>query len=330
MKLRRRKFLQLAAGAVALPALSRTAFGQAYPSKPITIVVPFAAGGPTDTIGRLLAERMRGPLGQTVIVENATGAGGTIGVGRAARAAPDGYTISLGQNGSHVITGATYSNLPYDLLKDFEPLTLLCIAPFVIVAKKTVPANDLKGFIAWLQANSDKVSVGTAGQGSISHVCGLVFQTATQSKLQFVPYRGTAPAMQDLVAGQIDMMISDPVTSMPQVRGGNIKIYGVAANARLPSAPDVPTVDEAGLPGYHVALWHGLWMPKGTPKPITTRLNAVVVDILAEPAVRTKLADLGQEIYPRERQTPEALGALQKAEIEKWWPIIKDGNIKVE
>ena len=276
MKPLRRKFLQLAAGAVALPAVARSAFAQAYPTKPITIVVPFAAGGPTDTIARLLAERLRVSLGQTVIVENATGAGGTIGVGRAARAAPDGYTISLGQNGSHVVTGATYTNLPYDLLNDFEPLSLLCIAPFVVVAKKTVPANDLKEFIAWLKANPDR-TVGTAGQGSISHVCGLIFQNVTGSRLQFVPYRGTAPAMQDLVAGQIDMMISDPVTSMPQVRGGNIKIFGVAADTRLPSAPDVPTVDEAGLPGYHVALWHGLWMPKGTPKPIMTTLNAAVV-----------------------------------------------------
>ena len=329
MKPLRRKFLQLAAGAVALSAVARSAFAQAYPTKPITIVVPFAAGGPTDTIARLLAERLRVSLGQTVIVESATGAGGTIGVGRAARAAPDGYTISLGQNGSHVVTGATYTNLPYDLLNDFEPLSLLCIAPFVVVAKKTVPANDLKEFIAWLQANPNR-TVGTAGQGSISHVCGLIFQNVTGSRLQFVPYRGTAPAMQDLVAGQIDMMISDPVTSMPQVRGGNIKIFGVAADTRLPSAPDVPTVDEAGLPGYHVALWHGLWMPKGTPKPIMTTLSAAVMGALADPAVRGKLADLGQDIYPRERQTPEALGALQKAEIAKWWPIIKAGNIKVE
>ena len=329
MKPLRRKVLQLAAGAVALPAVARAAFAQAYPTKPITIVVPFAAGGPTDTIARLLAERLRVSLGQTVIVESATGAGGTIGVGRAARAAPDGYTISLGQNGSHVVTGATYTNLPYDLLNDFEPLSLLCIAPFVVVAKKTVPANDLKEFIAWLQANPNR-TVGTAGQGSISHVCGLIFQNVTGSRLQFVPYRGTAPAMQDLVAGQIDMMISDPVTSMPQVRGGNIKIFGVAADTRLPSAPDVPTVDEAGLPGYHVALWHGLWMPKGTPKPIMTTLGTAVVGALADPAVRGKLADLGQDIYPRERQTPEALGALQKAEIAKWWPIIKAGNIKVE
>ncbi len=330
MTLARRRFLHLAAGAAALPVASRGARAQAYPTKPITIVVPFAAGGPTDVIGRLLAERMRGSLGQTVIVENTTGAGGTIGVARVARAAPDGYTIGLGQNGSNVVTGATYSNLPYDLLKDFEPLALLCITPFVVAAKKTVPANDLKGFIEWLKANPDKVTVGTAGQGSISHVCGLIFQNATGVRLQFVPYRGTAPAMQDLVAGQIDMMISDPVTSVPQARSGNIKIFAVAAATKLSTAPDVPTVDEAGLPGYHVALWHGLWMPKGTPKLIMEKLNAAVVDALADPGARAKLAELGQDIYPRERQNPEALAAQQRAEIEKWWPIIKAGNIKVE
>ena len=329
MKLPRRQFLHLAAGAVALPAASRLASAQAYPSRPLTMIVPFAAGGPTDVIGRVMAERMRGPLGQTVVVENSTGAGGTAGAGRLARSAPDGYTIGIGQNGSHVITGATYSNLPYDLLRDFEPVTLICITPFMIVSKKGVPANDLKGFIAWLKDNPNK-TVGTAGQGSISHVCGLIFQTATNTKLQFVPYRGIAPAMQDVVAGQIDMVISDPVATLQQVRAGNVQAYAVCASARLPSAPDIPTVDEAGLPGYHVALWHGLWMPKGTPKPILDRVHAAAVEALADPAVRSKLEALGQDIYPRERQTPQALAAQQKAEIEKWWPIIKAGNIKVE
>ena len=262
MKIQRRLFLHLAAGAAAFPALSRIASAQTYPSRPITLAVPFAPGGPTDTIARVLAERLRASLGQPVIVENTTGAGGTIGVGRAARAAPDGYTISLGQNGSHVVTGASYSNLPYDLLTDFEPLSLICTSPFVITSRKSVPANDLKSFIAWLKANPDNVTVGTAGQGSITHICGLVFQNATGTRLRFVPYRGTAPAMQDLISGQIDMMISDPVGSILYTRSGLIRTYAVAADARLPSAPEVPTVDDAGLPGYHVSLWHGLWLPR--------------------------------------------------------------------
>jgi tripartite-type tricarboxylate transporter receptor subunit TctC len=330
MKLPRRRFLHVAAAAIALPIMTGVAGAQSYPSRPITIVVPFAAGGPTDSIGRLLAEQFRASLGQTVIVENATGAGGTIGAARAARAAPDGYTISLGQNGSHVVTGATYTNLPYDLLNDFEPLSLISIAPFVIVGKKSLPADDLTSLVTWLRANPGKATLGNAGQGSISHVCGLLFQDATGTRIQAVPYRGTAPAMQDLVAGQIDLMISDPVTSMPQVRGGNIKIYAVTAAKRPFSAPDTPTVDEAGVPGFYASLWHGLWMPKSTPKPIIAKLNAAVVAALAEPAVRARLAELGQEIYPRDQQTPEALGALQRAEIARWWPIIKAGSIKVE
>jgi tripartite-type tricarboxylate transporter receptor subunit TctC len=328
MKFSRYRFLRLTMGAIALAA-SQSASAQTYPSKPITMIVPFAPGGSTDLIGRILAERMRTSLGQTVIVENVTGAGGTIGVTRAVRAAPDGYTISLGQNGSHVITGATYSNLTYDLLKDFEPVSLLTIAPFVIVAKKAAPPDDLRALVAWLKANPGR-TVGNAGQGSITHVAGLVFQKATDTNLQFVPYRGTGPSMKDLVAGQIDMMIADPISALPQARGGTIKIYGVAADIRLSSAPDVPTVDQAGLPGFHMSLWHGLWVPKGTPKPVIDRLHTAILDTLADPATRTKLAEAGQEIFPRERQSPGALAAQQKAEIEKWWPVIKASGFKVE
>ena len=325
----RRQFLHLAAGAAALPAMCRIAWAQTYPSRPITIVVPYAAGGATDSIGRVMAERMKLSLGQPVIVENVTGAGGTIAVGRVARAAPDGYTLGLGSNGSHVVTGATYA-LQYDLLNDFEPVALLSTGPFVLVAKKTMLANDLKGLIAWLKANPGKASVGTGGNGSIAHVTGAFFQRETGTLLQFVPYRGIAPAIQDVVAGQIDMSISDPVVSMPQVRAGTIKAYGVTTRTRLLSAPDIPTLNEAGLPGFDIAQWHGLWLPKGTPKNITAKLNAAAVDALGDPKVRARLADLGQEIFPRDRQTPEALGAFQRAEIEKWWPIIKAAGIKAE
>ncbi len=330
MELPRRRFLQVAAGAAALPAVSRSASAQAYPSKPITLIVPYAAGGPTDSIARVLAERMRSSLGQTIVIENTTGAGGTIAVGRLARSTPDGYTIGIGQNGSHVVTGATYSKLPYDLLNDFEPLTLLTDAPFFLAGKKTMPADDLKGLIAWMKANPGKATLGNGGNGSISHICGLVFLDLTKTTAQVVPYRGNAPAMQDLVAGQIDIMVADPVTGVPQAKSGNIKAYGVTAKTRLSTAPDIPTVDEAGLPGYHVSLWHGLWLPKGVPAPIAAKLNATVVEALADPAVRAKLGALGQEIYPRERQNSKALDSHQRAEIAKWWPIIKAAGIKVD
>jgi tripartite-type tricarboxylate transporter receptor subunit TctC len=332
MRLQRRRFLKLAAGAAALAAATGHASGQAaYPTKPVTMVVPYAAGGPTDSIARVLAERMRVSLGQTVIIENTTGAGGTIAVGRVARSAPDGYTIGIGQNGSHVVTGATYAGrLPYDLLNDFEPLTLITDAPFFLAGKKNFPPDDLKGLIAWMKANPGKATFGNGGNGSISHICGLLFMDITKTTAQVVPYRGNAPAMQDLVAGQIDMMIADPVTGVPQVKGGTIKSYGVTAKTRLSTAPDIPTVDEAGLPGYHVSLWHGLWLPKGVPAPIAAKLNAVVVEALADPVVQAKLGALGQEIFPRDRQNPKALDAHQRSEIDKWWPIIKAAGIKVE
>jgi tripartite-type tricarboxylate transporter receptor subunit TctC len=330
MRFRRRTFLKLAAGAVVLPALSRAAFAQDYPSKPIVIVVPYAPGGPTDTIARILAERMRVSLGQTVVVENTTGAGGTLGVARVARSAPDGYTIGIGQNGSHVVTGATYQRLPYDLLNDFQPLSLLTDAPFFIAGRKTLPADDLKGLIAWLKANSGKITFGNGGNGSITHISGVRFMDLIGVTAQVVPYRGNAPAMQDLVAGQIDIMIADPVTGVPQLQGGAIKGYAVAAKTRLATAPQIPTVDEAGLPGYYASLWHGLWMPKGTPQPIMDKLSAAVADTLADHTVQAKLGAIGQDIFPPERQGPEGLGAHQRAEIAKWWPIIKAAEIKVE
>jgi tripartite-type tricarboxylate transporter receptor subunit TctC len=329
MQLPRRRFLQLTAGAAALPVAPRCASAQAYPTRPVTIVVAFASGGTTDIIARVLAERMRGTLGQPVIVENITGAGGTIGVARAARAAADGHTICLSQNGTHVIAGATYRKLQYDPVADFTPVSLVSISPFVISAKKTVPANDFKGLVEWLKANPGR-TFATVGYGGITHIFGLMLENITGVRLQYVPYRGTAPAMQDLIAGQIDVLMSDPGLAVPQGRNGSVKVLVVADGKRLSFAPEIPTVEESGVPGYHAALWHGLWMPKGTPQPIIEKVNAAVVEALADPAIRARLVELGQEIYPRDRQTPEALAALQKADIEKWYPIIKAADIKLE
>jgi tripartite-type tricarboxylate transporter receptor subunit TctC len=225
------------------------------------------------------------------------------------------------------MAGATYA-LQYDLLKDLEPVALLVSNPELFVAKKALPANDLMGLIAWLKANPGKATQGGAGVGGITHVAGVFFQRETATRFQFVPYRGAAPAVQDLVAGQIDLVISDPIVALPQVRAGTIKAYGVTTKTRLFSAPDIPTLDEAGLPGFDILLWHGLWLPKGTPRNIVAKINAALMDALADPMVRTRLAELGQKIFPSDQQTPEALGAFQKAEIEKWWPIIKTANIK--
>jgi tripartite-type tricarboxylate transporter receptor subunit TctC len=330
VKLPRRQFLHLAAGAAVLPVVPRFARAQTYPTRPITMVVPFAAGGATDVIGRIMAERMKSSLGQPVIVENVTGALGTIAVARVARAAPDGYTLSLGNNSSHVMPGATYA-LQYDLLNDFEPVALISASPYVLVAKKTIPASDLKGLIAWLKANPDKATQAHAGTGGTAHAAGIFFQRETGTRFQFVPYRGgAAPAIQDLMAGHIDMAITDPVAAMPQVRAGTIKAYGVTTSTRLLSAPDIPTLDEAGLPGFDLSLWQGLWVPKGTPNDIIAKLNTAAVEALADPGVQQRLTALGVGIIPRDRQTPEALAAFQKAEIEKWWPIIKAAGIKAE
>jgi tripartite-type tricarboxylate transporter receptor subunit TctC len=302
---------------------------QTYPSRPITMVVPYSAGGPTDTIARIMAERMRGPLGQIIVVENVTGAAGTIGVGKVARAAADGYSISIGHWGTHVVNPAIYP-LQYDALKDFEPVAMIATNPQLIVAKKAVPAQDLQGLIAWLKANAATATQGTAGHGSASHISGVYFQNITGARFQFVPYRGAAPAMQDLVAGQVDLMIDQAANSLPQVRAGTIRAYAVTDKVRLAAAPDIPTVDEAGVSGLHIAIWHALWMPKGTPKDVIAKLNAAVVETLADAGVRQRLAQLGQEIPPREQQTPQALFAYHQAEIEKWWPIIKAANIKGE
>lgn len=321
--------LRIVAGCVLLWGGIAAAPAQVYPSRPITMVVPFAAGGPVDTVARILSEPMRATLGQSIIVENVTGAAGSIGVGRVARAAPDGYTLSIGHWSTHVVNGAIYP-LPYDLLRDLEPIVLLPSNPMIVVSKSAVPAKNLNEFVGWIKANEGKVSAGTAGAGSATHVAGVYFQNVTGTRFQFVPYRGTGPALQDLVAGQIDFIVDQASNSLQHVRDGKIRAYAVTASARLPSAPDIPTVAEAGLPSLDISVWYGLWAPKGTPKEIIAKLNAAAVQALSEPTVRQRFAELGLDMPPRDQLTPEALAAYQKAEIEKWWPVIKGANIKTE
>jgi tripartite-type tricarboxylate transporter receptor subunit TctC len=303
---------------------------QPFPSRLVTLIVPFGAGGPVDTLARALSEAMRSSLGQPVIIENVTGASGTIGVGRAVRAAPDGYTVSIGNWPSHIVNGAIYS-LPYDVQKDFEPVARLSSNPYVVVARKDLPAKDLAELIAWLKANPDKATQGTAGPGSGQHVSGVYFQNVTGTRFQFVPYRaGSADIMRDLVAGHIDLTFDQAITALPHVRNGTVKAYAVTSNTRLAAAPDIPTVDEAGAPGVYISTWYGMWVPKGTPPDAIRKLTTAAMDALADPAVRQRLAGLGQMIPPREQQTAEALAAHQKAEIEKWWPLIKAAGIKAE
>jgi tripartite-type tricarboxylate transporter receptor subunit TctC len=325
----RRQFLHLTAGAAALPAVSRIARAQAYPSRPVSIIVPFPAGGPTDTLARILADRMRAALGQSVIVENPTGAGGTIGTARAARAAPDGYTVILGHWQTHVVNAATYS-LPFDVVSDFEPISLVADCPTWLVGRKTLAPKGLKELVAWLKANPDKATVGIPGVGGGADVVGTYFQRDTGTRFQYVPYRGGAPMVQDLVAGQIDLSFTMVASSLQQVRNSDLKAYAVMAKTRWWAAADTPTFDEAGVPGLYSSFWHGLWAPKGTPKPVITKLHAALVETLADPTVRQRLVEIGQGTWPREQQTPEALAAQQKAEIEKWWPIIKAANIRGE
>jgi tripartite-type tricarboxylate transporter receptor subunit TctC len=300
-----------------------------FPSHPITLVVPFSAGGPTDAMARILADHMRTTLGQNIVIENVTGAAGSLGVGRVVRAAPDGYTVSIGHLGTHVANGAIYK-LGYDLVADLEPVVLLPSNPMIIVSKNAVPAKTLKELIEWLKAKPTPATAGTAGAGSGSHIAGLYFENVTGIKLQYVPYRGTAPALTDLVAGQIDIIIDQTSNSIAQVRAGTIRAYAVTDNKRVESAADVPSADEAGLNGFHMTLWSGLWVPKNTPKDIVAKLNAAAVDAMSDPAVRKKFEDLGLQMPPKDKLSPEALGAWQKAEIEKWWPMIKAANVKVE
>ena len=305
------------------------ATAQNYPTRAVTMIVPFPAGGATDTLARFLAEQMRAVLGQSVVIENVAGAAGSIGVGRAVRSPADGYTLSIGTSTTHMLTGGLYA-LPFDLLKDLEPIIQIGSEPLLIVGKNGLPADDLKGLIAWLKAHPDKASVGVAGVGATGHLTGIAFQKATGTKFQFVPYRGNAPAMQDLLAGQIDFMI-EPSSNFKSLLGTrSVKPFAITGKSRLPSAPDIPTADEAGLPGFFASLWYGLWVPKGTPKDIIAKLNAAMVQVLADPVTQRRLGDLGIQVSPLDQQSPEALRAFQKAEAERWWPIIKASGIKTE
>ena len=317
-------------GAILLtPGWLGIAAAQTYPARPVTMIVPFPAGGATDTLARFLGERMRAILGQPVIIENVAGAAGSLGVGRAVRSPADGYTLSIGTSTTHMLTGGLYA-LQFDLLKDLEPVIQIGSEPLLIVGKKSLPADDLKGLIAYLKANPDKASVGIAGVGATGHLTGISFQKETGTKFQFVPYRGNAPAMQDLLAEQIDFMI-EPSSNFKSLLGaGSVKPYAITGRTRLPSSPDIPTADEAGLPGFFASLWYGLWVPKDTPKDVVAKLNASMVQVLADPPVRKRFDELGIGITPLVQQSPEALRAYQKAEAERWWPIIRAANIKAE
>ena len=305
------------------------AAAQDYPARPITMIVPFPAGGATDTLARFLGEQMRAVLGQPVIIENIGGAAGSIGVGRAVRAPADGYTLSIGTSTTHVLTGGLYA-LQFDLLRDLEPVIEIGSEPLLIVGRKSLPGDDLKGLIGYLKANPDKASVGIAGVGATGHLTGISFQKQTGTRFQFVPYRGNGPAMQDLLAEQIDFMIEPSSNFKSLVGAGSIKPFAVTGGKRLPSSPDIPTAEEAGLPGFLASLWYGLWVPKNTPKEIIAKLNATMVQILADPATQKRFEQLGIQITPLAQQSPEALRALQKAESERWWPIIKAANLKAE
>jgi tripartite-type tricarboxylate transporter receptor subunit TctC len=321
----RRSVLVLLATALAGPA-----FAQAYPTKPITLIVPFAAGGPTDLMARIVGERMSKELGQQIIIDNVTGAAGSIAMGKLAHAAPDGYTIGIGHLGTNVVNGLIYKNLNYDLLDDLVPIARLPSNPLLVVTSNQVPAKDLKELVAYLKANADKISGGTAGMGSGSHIGALAFFAVTGTNYQLVPYRGTGPAVQDLIANQIQIMIDQSSNSLPHVRAGKLKVYAVTAKERTAAAPDIPTTAEAGFPGIEVAIWHGLWAPKGTPTEIIAKLNEAAVAALKDPEIRRKLEDLGQDIPTQEQMQPAAFDAYQRAEFAKWKPIIDKANVKVE
>jgi tripartite-type tricarboxylate transporter receptor subunit TctC len=329
MKVRRRRLLQLLAAAGATSVTSRVAWAQTFPTRPVTIVVPFPAGGPTDTLGRVLADRMKNSLGQSVIIENLTGAAGTIGSTHVARSPPDGYTLILGHWQTHVVNGATFT-LPFDVVNDFAPIALIADCPMWLVGRSGLVAQNLQELIAWMKESRGKATVGIGGVGGGADVIGTYFQKNTGTQFQFVPYRGAAPMMQDLLAGHIDLTFTQVASALAQVRSGQVKAYAVMAKARWAEAPDTPTSDEGGVTGLYASFWHGLWAPKATPANIIAKLDVAVVESLADPAVHQRFIELGQEPWPRDKQTPDGLAAQQKAEIEKWWPIIKAAGIRAE
>lgn len=305
------------------------AAAQSYPTRPITLIAPFPAGGPLDVIARIVGEPMRVALGQPIVIDNVAGAGGNTGVARLARAAPDGYTIGMGQWSTHVVNPVTYK-LNHDVVADFQPIALLTDTPQLIIARKNFPAKDLKELVAWLKANPDKANAASVGAAGGAQVSAVYFQQRTDTKFRFVPYKGGAPAMQDLVGGQVDMMFDQGANAIEQIRSGAIRAYTTMARSRWFAAPDIPTIDEAGLPGLHVSYWHAMWAPKGTPPAIVAQLNAAVRKALADPAARKRLEAIGQGIWPAEQQSPEALLAFHKAEIAKWWPIVRSTGLKAE
>ena len=315
--------------ALAVFAFSTNAAAQTYPAKPITIVVPFSAGGPTDTLARIMSDRMRKTLGQPILIDNTTGAGGSIGVAKVVRAPPDGYMVSIGHWGTHVVNGAYYS-LPYNLLTDLEPVAMIASNPQIIISKIAVPAKNLKELIAWIGANQGKVLMGTGGVGGASHMAAIYFQNAIGAKFNYVPYRGGAPALQALLGGEVDLYVTQISNVAGHIKAGKVRAYAVTAPVRQVAAPDIPTVDEAGAPGLHTSVWHGIWLPKATPRDVVMKLNAAIVEMLTDATVRQRFFELGQEIPTREQQTPEALAAYHKVEIDKWWPLIKASGLKAE
>lgn len=327
MQLARRRFLRLAAGATALRASVSIADADTYPSRPITIVVPFAAGGGTDILARILAEHIGGLVGQTVLVENVAGAAGAIGVERVVRAPADGYTLSVGTLTTHVLIGGLYK-LNFDLFNDLAPIAQLASEPLLICVRKSLPVNNLRELIAWLRANPGKANAGIPGAGSTGNLAGIAFQNATGTKFQFVPYRGDGPAVQDLVAGHIDLMIEPSSNFVAQVQAGTIRALAVTAKTRHPGLPDVPTTEEAGLPGFYASIWFGLWAPRATPQDILAKIDELAIKTLADPGVRARMDKLGDQVAPLDLQRPQAFATFWKAEAAKWWPIIKAANLK--